>query len=245
MSRRFAVVSSPRSGSTLLRRLISGALGVPELAAHTPYDVPWATLPAEVILHLHWRRHVTFVERLRHEGMNVVTISRHPLDVLLSVLRFARDEPSTARWLGGENGDERHILGATPTSDSFIAYATGPRAASLLAVTAEWWEADDVVRVRYEDLVNDPVGTLAGAELPNRAAVADVVADSSSISETFPNHVRTPTPGTWRSVLPARHARTIADAHRYVFETLGYSCEPDERLEPAAAAARWAAIVGT
>src|SRR5256885_434885 len=63
-------------------------------------------------------------------------------------------------------------------SRAFVEYATGPRAAELLAVTADWWGRPGVLPVRYEDVVADPVGWLTGLSAwfgPPRVEPAEVV----------------------------------------------------------------------
>ena len=76
---------------------------------------------------------------LQRHGFRVLVLSRHPLDVLISILHFVRKDRETNNWLGGEGGDERSIFGASPCSPQFLAYATSERAKALLSVSREWW----------------------------------------------------------------------------------------------------------
>ena len=108
-------------------------------------DADWENLPPEVVLQLHWRRDPGFVERLSAHGFRVVTVARHPLDVLISILHFCVYESESEHWLLGAGGSEAGIYAAMPRSRAFVEYATGPRAAGLLAVTPDWWGQPGVV----------------------------------------------------------------------------------------------------
>ncbi len=158
---RLAIVSTPRSGNTWLRYLLSEIYAVPGLTAHAPDEVDWGALPPSCLLQIHWHRTPPFLARLAEHRFEVVVIARHPLDVLISHLHHVL-HTLVDRALDGEAGDERGIIGAMPRSTAFLDYSTGPRAAALLSVTAEWWRAPGVRRVRYESLVADAPRELRG-----------------------------------------------------------------------------------
>jgi hypothetical protein len=248
---RIAVISSPRSGNTWLRSLLADAYGLEDFAFHNPAEADWSLLPRGCVLQIHWHRTPSFLRTLNDAGFRVVTMMRHPLDVLLSVLQFCQYDRSTLRWLDGENGNERPIYGVMPGSAAFVEYATGRRAAALLSVGTEWWRAPDVCRVRYEDLVADPVGELDRLirdlgrpslrptdEVAGRATVAELRARCQA-----DHHCWQGRPGLWRLLLTTDVARTIARAHPGAF-AFGYACDPDESLTPAHADAHWVHLVG-
>jgi hypothetical protein len=248
---RIAIVSSPRSGNTWLRSLLADAYGLEDLAFHNPADADWSLLPRGCVLQMHWHPTPSFLRTLNDAGFRVVTMMRHPLDVLLSVLQFCQYDRSTLRWLDGEDGNEHLIYGAMPGSAAFAEYATGRRAAALLSVSTEWWQAPGVCRVRYEDLVADPVGELDRLvrelgrlplcpthEVTGRTTVAELRARCQA-----DHHFWQGRPGLWRLLLTADVARTIAQAHPDAF-ALGYACDPDETLTRAQADATWVRLVG-
>ena len=248
---RLAIVSTPRSGNTWFRNLLLRYYAVPESASHQLTDDDWARMPPEVVHQIHWPRTPEFLTKLRDHGFRVLTLSRHPLDTLISILHFSWYNPETAMWLLGRGGDETGLRGAMPRSRPFIDYATGPRAAALLAVTVEWWQQPDVISVRYEDLVADPAGQLAAiAEHvgpPRCGSVADVVAECS-IERLRPlavdNHYWKGRPGLWRELLPPAEAEEVAAAIAPVLDRLGYVCDPDPRLDARAADYAWVRYVG-
>ncbi|MBI3837545.1 MAG: sulfotransferase domain-containing protein [Planctomycetia bacterium] len=245
---RLAVVSTPRSGNSWLKHMLAQVLELDHLAAHLPDEVNWKTLPSRAILQLHWLPDEAFISLLEQYEFRVVVLSRHPLDVLISILAFSQHDSSTLRWLGGAAGNERCIAGASPMSEAFLAYATGPRAKALLGVSVEWWQARDVCRVRYEDLVRDTAGQLAGSlatlGASARKPLSEVAAKATPeemrvLSVDMLYHVWQAQPGLWKRFLTAPEARRICEAHQDVLKILGYTCDPDESLTSAEAQLTW------
>jgi hypothetical protein len=243
---RIAVVSTPRSGNTWLRHLLCDLYGLEPLVLDAPSDRDWETFPQRCLLQIHYHRSEEFVRLLDRHGFRVVTMARHPLDILISILHFANADARTHAWLYGEGGDERPIIGAKPRSEAFLSYATGPRARALLGITAEWWRRPGVHSLRYHDLVADPVAELARLvdELGLRPRIdpADAAAMSSRDrmrSKTSANHVWKGTPGHWRRLLTTHEARRIINVHRDLFEALNYGCDPDPDLDGGQADDYW------
>src|SRR6516162_1611480 len=131
---RVAIISTPRSGSTWMRHLLMKLYQAQGFAVHNPAGLDWDHLPPRAVFQLHWHRTHWLLGQLRKQRFRILVLSRHPLDVLISILHFCLRDP-TARWLEGECGSERGIYGAMPTSTAFMDYATGPRANALLSVT--------------------------------------------------------------------------------------------------------------
>src|ERR1700722_20381534 len=148
---RLLLVSTPRSGNTWFRRLLCGALDLKEFAVHRPCELNWSELPPRCIVQMHWRVKPDVWKISRDFGFQPIVIVRHPLDVLISILHFCNFELETNHWLGGEGGDEVAIRGKDPTDHAFAAYATGPRAAALLSVSATWMD-QPIPHVRFEEL---------------------------------------------------------------------------------------------
>lgn len=245
---RLAVVSTPRVGNTWIRTLLARAYDIPGVAYHELTPEEWLALPEECVLQIHWRREPEFETALQEHGFQILTIARHPLDVLVSILQFSVHTPETSRWLQGRCGDETEIWGAMPRSRSFIEYATGPRAAQLLAVTPDWWEAPGVTCLRYEDFVADAVhelNRLAEVFGPLRADPS-TTRDSAAMGRlpSTNSHFWQGLPGLWRSLLPDAEAREIAAAHAPLLLKLGYRCDPDPTLTAASADRMWVRLSG-
>jgi hypothetical protein len=193
---------------------------------------------------MHWRYTPDFHQFLRERSFLPIVIVRHPLDVLISILRFSQHEPATARWLDGRGGDEKPLLGAGPTSSAFIEYALSDRAAALLAVSREWMDKATVV-VRYEDLVADTPGTLATILERMRLQPVyslDTIAANHTLEQLRPlgrHHFWRGQAGVWKQLITPDICTRIQERHRIVFGGLGYNCERADAPDEAAAARSW------
>jgi hypothetical protein len=244
---RIAVVSTPRAGNTWVRHLLAAAYQLPQLARHAMADADWPALPPEVVLQLHWRRTPDFGAKLDEYGFRVVTVARHPLDVLISILHFCVYESESEHWLLGAGGSESDIYGAMPRSRAFIEYAKGPRAAELLAVTPDWWGQPGVVGVRYEELVRDTQGELRrmteSVGQVRCASLSDAV-EACALGRlrrvATNNHFWQGRPDLWRHLLTAAEAGEIASA----LPPHDYPIDPDPTLDALTADRNWVRLVG-
>lgn len=244
-SQRIAIVGTPRSGNTWLRMLIASACELEPLAIHFPENIDWPNLPRRCVLQIHWPREDAFEHVLRENGFRAVVLSRHPLDVLISILQLAQNTKETAHWLRGAGGNESRLVGASPLDPAFADYAVSERARLLLDVTTQWLQSTATIGLRYEDLVADTKGIfsrlLDQAGLVPRKSI-DAVIESAQIGELRSRnhaHFWQGKPGLWRSLLPPSVAGAIAQAHRPLLELNGYDCEPDPSLTADRAGALW------
>jgi hypothetical protein len=247
---RLALTGTPRSGNSWLRLLLSSAYGCESLASHSSEEVPWDSLPDDLVLQMHSHPDADLTSTLQEHGFRTIVLGRHPLDVLISILHYARADSSPARWLAGEGGDEISIVGSSPLDSAFLEYATGPRAKALLGLSREWWVQPDAVRLTYEALCGDVVGVL-------EPVLAQIARPKKSIEKAAAAHTldhlrRTISshhfwrgrPGHWRTLLTQAESATIAEAHRESFELFGYELDPDPDLDEATARSNWSRIAG-
>lgn len=240
----FFLACTPRTGNVWARRILAGAIGGAEVAAHRPEEIPWADLKPPCIVAMHWHRTPELCDLLRRADFQVMVTVRHPLDVLISILHFCQYEPATARWLEGEGGDESPLFGADPAGPQFLQYALGERARSLLGISAEWYASARAV-IRYEQLVADPEGTLErtlpllGCEA--RAPLSEVVRNNTlaRLRPLSRHHFWRGEPGLWRRLIPPDHARQIYHCHRDLFELWGYARPAEASLSAAEARENW------
>jgi hypothetical protein len=149
-------------------------------------------------------------------------------------LHFCTYEPATDQWLDGENGNEATIRAQSPWSPAFKDYIASKRAESLLSVTSEWADQGMAAIIRYEDMVSDTIGTVAGLadklswsmdESTLSAAIAHHTFEKSQM--TAPNrHFWKGKPGLWRDLLPFGLANSIYKCHNRYFKQFGYGCNP-------------------
>jgi hypothetical protein len=242
---RIAIVSSPRSGNTWVRSILRDGLDLEEIAVHNYLDA--VHIPERCVFQLHWYREPNFQDFLARHRFQIITLARHPLDVLISVLHFIRHEPDTAKWLGGNCELPEALPGRSPVSDEFLDYALSFGSENLLSVTYQWWHEKSAIRIRYEDFVaaTDVEADKLAVQLEAcgehlRHAVA---INSLEVFKALPNrHGWQGCPGLWRELIPYENAAAIYARHHRVFQTLGYSIDPTD-LSREAAERNWTALV--
>lgn len=223
------LTSTPRSGNTWLRYMLADLYQLEQHAVHTPDALDWKQLPERCIVQMHWDRSPELLAMMAETGFDALTIARHPLDVLLSIQQFATHEPDTGSWLSGREGNEDAIKGKAVDSQEFHTYATGPRAATLLSVTSQWWNQHGGLQVRYEELVRDPVAALAavieryGPPLKPFEEVLPELTMEKLRPTSINSHFWKGTPGHWQKLMSQELAQAAGQAHAQVFEQLGYS----------------------
>ncbi|NDP42574.1 MAG: sulfotransferase [Aromatoleum sp.] len=216
--------------------LLASLYDLKQFAVFSPDELDWRVLPPKCIVQTHWRPDERFLELLNVAGFASVTLARHPLDVLLSILQFAPREPRTARWLLGEGGSEAGIVNKTPNSEEFRRYVTGDRASALLSVSAVWWQRDEVLKVRYENLLSDPAGALSAVsvaigpfEVPLEQSLNTLTLET--LRRTTNNgHFWQGKAGLWKHLCPRSVANEAFAHHRKIFDTLGYARDCDENM---------------
>jgi hypothetical protein len=241
---RLAIVSSPRSGNSFIRFILADALGWPTRAIHSVTEAP-DELPKNFILQIHWEHEPAFVHWLTEREFSVLTIARHPLDTLLSAIRFSYHNSSVARWLDGRARMPVRLGEAGTASDEFLAYCLSDGAAALLAISAGWWSPASL-GLRYEDVVADPIGELrpiierlGGSEDKLKEAIAKYSLEG--MRELHGQHGWRADPGHWKHLVPTVAAVRIYLRHRSVFKTLSYGM-PVSCTTAASAARNWKAV---
>jgi len=246
---RIAVVGTPRSGNTWLKNLLGSLYGLTHVICGRPDEVSWEALPERCVLQMHWCPEPELVDLFRRHGIQPVTIIRHPLDTLISILHFCTTWPETSRWFDGRGGNEDSIRGSLPTSPAFLAYSTGPRARALLSISRDWSRVATCHAIYFEDLVNDPAAELARLgdvlEAVSPPALQKSIAENAmeqAQSRVVNQHHWIGTYAHWKRLLPATVARPIGSAHSTTMDLLGYECDPDEALTVAQADLNWFAL---
>lgn len=246
---RLAVVSTPRTGNTWLRRMLDTVYSLAHVVVEGPARIDWAGLPPRCVLQTHWEPDPEFVARLAEHGFRPITLARHPLDVLLSILHLASLIPVREQWCEGREGGEEPLALATPCAREFLDYAAGPRARLLLDISRQWAARPECLLVRYEALVADPRERLAELCRSIRPAPGEAIARAveahdleQSRAKVHNQHFWQGRPGHWRRFLPEAEARAAAAPHAAVFAAFGYECDADPALTTPRAEATWYAV---
>jgi len=246
---RIAIVSTPRTGNTWLRRLLDAIYSLPQIVADTPDDVDWDQLPQHCILQLHWPADAELRSRLLKHEFKIVTLFRNPCDTLISILHFATVWNKTNLWMGGLQGDESNIIGARPCSREFAEYAESDRAKLLIAASANWAEAENCLSIKYESLVEDAAGELKRVSdrlLPVSPEVISAAVEANSLTRLRScvqnQHFWQGQPGIWKTLLPSDLARDIERHHASAFSAMGYVSVSEQSISSAEADANWTAL---
>jgi hypothetical protein len=243
---RIAILATPRSGNTWLRMMLRDVLELDELIVRHPGDLDWERLPERAVINLHWPATVYLQSFLEAARVKVVTISRHPFDVLVSILRFAQTEPETIQWLWGRGGDEDSLLDADPTSEPFAQWAMSERALHLIEVSSSWLAVPDVAHVSYDKLVESPEREVH--RLVQRLSLAPVKPIAEAVQRFTPAwvnersgiaHAWTATTDMWKEVLPADLVDQLRVRYRYQLRQLGLTATPDVKINRSEARDRW------
>lgn len=243
---RFAIVSSPRSGNTWFRNMISDLFGLPQLAVHRIDNV--SELPDSVVLQFHTYPTKAALEFFAVNGFRVLAIARHPLDILMSVLHFSQHEPQVENWLDGETGAER-LLGASPTSTAFYDYALSTGFSHLLNVTPQWkgiLEFDSFFF--YENLIANPQAELSKLwseetlAQENIAQSIEEAVDRNSLdrlARESNHHGWKGLVNNWVNYIPASLAQEVLQRNSAAFDELGYSVDQAKELSNSQIDLKW------
>lgn len=212
--------------------MIAEMFGLQQLAVRRPEDVPWNELPDNFILQLHWHSSDELIKLLKKFNFHVITIARHSLDTLISILQFARRELQTALWLDRLEGDESCIHGLFPSDAKFLSYCEGKRAKALLDVTAGRWIDPDVTQIKYEDLVSARDRTLSTLAL-NLCAPIKMLINQPDQQDRFNmvplrstssnGHFWQGLPGLRQRMLTNADAIRLSLSHSNYIQLFGYS----------------------
>jgi hypothetical protein len=241
---RIFLACTPRTGNLWIRRIIGQVLNLQQFTGHNPDEVYWDLLPEDCLVAMHWHHTRELSDFIRDQGFQIVVTTRHPLDVLVSILRFASLEPLTARWLEGEGGDESQLVKAVPDSDEFASYCLSRRAEALLGISQEWHDDADVI-VRYEDFLREPaeatrriVHTLRAEPIVDidEAVRANTMDKLRSLAS---RHIWRGHAGDWKRVVTPPLAQGIRARHQPPFSDFGYVCDPDPALDAEKSRRNW------
>jgi len=228
---RIALLGSPRCGNNWVRRVMSDTLGYPHFAAHSIEEFP-QDLPSNCILNIHALNGPTERVFFEKHSCKLIVLARHPLDVFVSVLQFARNEPAVHRWLGGSCEIPRdNVATLCPDDTQFVEWMTGNGARNLLSVSLSWWQDKQLtIRLRYEDLVSHPhemfnsVFNSLDAEC-NGSLEEALAKYTVSYFAQFKNHGWLGRPQNYAKFITKANCQRVHAAQSEYFLTMGYNVQ--------------------
>lgn len=225
-AKKIIIASTPRSGNTWVNYCLADIIDAPSLGLHRHTDLDESDILEKMILQIHEApSYPGFKEFISRNNFQVVTVVRHPLDVLISVLRFAQVQTSPLQWLDGTIQAE-DILGLTPSDEKFIKWCLSKNAKKLLSVSYDWSNDPACQVIQYEELLKDPHKNLAYLlrQLGYKPSGAKIVKALKKYSPGFfsNNHSWKSTENNWVNFFTKKDAEEIYKEHKEIFEKFGY-----------------------
>lgn len=223
------ILSTPKTGNIWLRGLLAAAYDLP------PVDLPvefrpelFAGLGERWVAHQHWPPAPALMEWLEKNHVVVLTTTRHPGDVFVSLRHYVAQDPNAA-----QNDPVSYEM----TKDGAV---FGPATLRYLEAEFPWlvslsilWMRMGATVVRFEDLTSDPVRVLTQLThsilpvSPERIRHAVLLCELNRMRAAAvetKHHFRSGGTGGWRHALPAEFVATLRTREPFPTQltTLGY-----------------------
>lgn len=243
---RIAIVATPRVGNTWVNYSIAELGNIPTIGLHRHTDIENITLPPEILIQIHASYgDKGFKKFLSDNHFRVITVLRHPLDTLISMLRFIQVQTSPLQWLDGSAGTIR-LYGEGPSSQHFIDWCLSDEAERLLKISYEWSRSNEVISIRYEDMLDRPVDiistTLRKLNMKvSKKRTQDVISKYSP--DFFRNnankHSWNATKDNWTNFFTISDANKIYKKHQEIFDGLHYDVKAATNTSREENLAKW------
>lgn len=235
--------ATPKTGNVWLKTLLAEAYGLRVVeVSEFPDESSLHRLGTGWIAHQHFSPSERLLELFRQENVVVITVLRHPGDVLVSLRSF----------LGNlDNAFQRDDRAATMLDDgenfgpAALEYVRNDFAAQV-NLSLLWWKTG-ATPVRYESLRKDPLNTLRsltpllGPVPDSRLQAAIALSNIGRLRQKTGKtafHFRAGRSGDWRKLLTPEIIEVFRNQSPYPaqFEALGYSLEATDSPTAAPAA---------
>ena len=227
---RVAIISSPRCGNTFLRLCLADILSLNTDAFHEPKSFP-SVFPEDFIFQLHWQNDDKLYKYLLKKKFKIITLTRNPLDIFISILRFTRHKKQVENWLKGELDIQQSFFKKWQPNDSdFINWCTSKYSKKLLSVSLEWSKLDNIHLIRYEDLIYKPfeelkkINDFLDLNTFNQKRI-EIILKKYDINyfKNLPNlHGWKGKSGNWKLFFKKNNAKKIYDYHQNFFKIFNY-----------------------
>jgi hypothetical protein len=240
---RIIIASPPRSGNHWIKCLLGTIYGLEELAGGSKPGqkrrdlrrggAGEIELPDGTIYHTHQAYGVDLVDRWIAMPAHVVTMLRDPYDLFVSYHRWVQEPPRERPEAAGNKERRqdrpRELMSGKPIDhpDTLAFLADGYD--FVLRRSRKWIRDPRVTIVRYEDLHEDPVGTLrrlTGQIDPvGEERIRDALEACSieNMRAAAPHTVKTGKVGSSREQLTEEHLRIFRERHAEGIAALGYA----------------------
>lgn len=237
----FFIASTPRAGNTMLNKLLKDIMQIESYAVHKIDHLKYEDFEKDSIVQLHISSKNFLNAKPANIYSRVITIARHPFDVLISAFRFAQKEPQCSYWLNGKVFPEPIMYKNTnPSHKQFRKWAKSKKAKRALNVSVSWWEMADA-KLKYEELLSNTKLTitklLKDLDLDTISSEEHIEKVISEVTNNYlvgseNQHRWKGLAGNWKNYISPQLAQELYSYHKDVFDKLDYKVEatdyPDE-----------------
>lgn len=233
------IVSTPKTGNTWVKNLLSTIYGLPIVQIGPRFD------PAEVdalgprwVTHQHYTAQPQIIEYAQRNNVEFVTTIRHPGDALVSKFHFVRNFVDRLTF---SDIDLSPLMSRDDDAmGEHTAYYAKHGFPISLDISLGWMRTARSHVVRYEDLWRDPVDALTQLTDSLQPVPQDRIERATDLcdiqmlrrfrDDAEGKFFRKGGPGNWRYELPA----SIIDVFRHqepypdLFKALGYTLDPHD-----------------
>ncbi len=226
------IFTTPKTGNIWLKALLADIYGVNAIDSVSPVFQPAQCegFGDRWVYHAHPFPEEDVLRWAETRGFLIVTMYRHPGDILVSYLHHVWNRPSEARWPANLILQDKGRIG--PNTLTYVV----EHFPHLLTISLGW-RRFGAPFVRYEDLYSRPMDALT--ELtneiapvdPQRIRVAVAMSEMNYLRDAVPHdskvHFRHGEVGEWQEVLPREIIEVFREYEPYptLFRAMGYSLE--------------------
>jgi len=230
---RIAIISSPRCGNTFLRLCLSKLFNLETDAYHVPSKFP-DKFPEKFIFQMHWELDEKFKQFLFNGNFKIITLTRNPLDIFVSILRFTKYEKEVEKWLDSSlDINQEKFKFYSPNDLDFINWCNSKYAKKLLNVSFDWSRLEEIHTIKYENLISNLDSELKklykffGVENIDYNFAKNVFEKFNiNYFQSMPNrHGWKGKANNWQNYLTKRNAESIYKYHSAFFDFFKYDLD--------------------
>jgi len=232
------IAGAPKAGNVWLKHLLADLYQLPMVDVSGLVDPREALGGERFITHQHIRPRRDFLGWGEREGVQFITMSRHPGDLFLSLYHYVQNYGESWRKAGilGQAPSHR-LLGEALESQAVYDYLAGPFFDECLQKTWQWLKSGRAIFIRYEDLHEDGQRVLEGlADQLGQVREGEIARTIKKHSfqrmkrfagRKMKRHFRTGKVGDWANQLKPKHLEAIEKSHATVLDRMGYHLNPE------------------
>lgn len=223
----------------MLRNILGQSYCLAEKTFNTTQEISEFPLVEDCIYQIHQIYNEQFAYWLARKKFKTVALIRHPLDTLLSQIKFSSRGPNVKCWW-----TDKIIIresGNDPAADKFKKYLTSDLASELLSVSPSWWDVADY-RLKYEDVLDNPdyVYSIFG-EPKRHLGNEEIDSFKKNLASFQRSYIWTGAAGHWSNIIDAETAQAVYEKNLDAFACGRYTIDQARELTDEQIRSAWEA----